>query len=102
MSPHPPIPESLWNTVAPEAQAALRDAFAALERRIVELEARLNLNSTNSSKPPSTDLPAVKLKRRPPVPPSGRKRGGQPGHRRRTRALVPSEQIRETIEVKPT
>src|SRR3954451_24422700 len=102
MSPHPLIPESLWNTVPPEAQAALRVAFAALERRIAELEARLNLNSTNSSKPPSTDPPAVKLKRRPPAPPSGRKRGEQPGHNRHTRALVPPEQLRETFEVKPT
>jgi transposase len=102
MSPHPPIPESLWNTVPPAAQAALRDAFAALERRIAELEARLNLNSTNSSKPPSTDPPAVRLKRRPPAPPSGRKPGGQPGHKRHTRTLVPTEQLRETFEVKPT
>jgi transposase len=66
------------------------------------LEARLNFNSTNSSKRPSTDSPAVKLKRRPPVPPSGRKRGGQPGHNRYTRALVPPERLRETVEVKPT
>jgi transposase len=102
MSAHPPIPESLWNTVPAEAQAALREAFAALDRRIADLEARLNLNSTNSSKPPSTDPPAVKLKRRPPVPPSGRKRGGQPGHKRHTRTLVPPEQLRETFEVKPT
>src|SRR5436305_1699291 len=102
MSPHPSIPESLWNTVPPEAQAALLAVFASLEKRIAELEARLNLNSTNSSKPPSTDPLAVKLKRRPPVPPSGRKRGGQPGHKRHTRALVPPEQLRETFEVKPT
>jgi transposase len=109
MSPHPPITEPLWNTVPPEAQAALLKAFGSLERRIVELEktiaelqARLNLNSTNSSKPPSTDPPAVKLKRRPPTPPSGRKRGGQPCHKRHTRALVPPEQLRETFEIKPT
>src|SRR5262245_265005 len=102
MSPHPPIPESLWNTVPPEAQAALLAVIASLEKRIAELEARLDLNSTNSSKPPSTDPPAVKLKRRPPAPPSGRKRGGQPGHKRHTRALVPPEQVRETFEVKPT
>src|SRR3954465_12291971 len=77
MTPHPPIPEPLWNTVPPEAQAAFLEVFSSLERRITELEkqiaelqARLNLNSTNSSKPPSTDLPAVKLKRRPPAPPS--------------------------------
>src|SRR5262245_37159189 len=102
MSPHPPIPESLWNTVPPEAQAALLAVIASLEKRIAELQATLNLNSTNSSKPPSTDPPAVKLKRRPPAPPSGRKRGGQPGHKRHTRALVPPEQLRETFEVKPT
>jgi hypothetical protein len=43
----------------------------------------------------------VKDKRRPPAPPSGRKRGGQPGHRRHTRAMVPPEHVRETFEVKP-
>jgi transposase len=87
--------------VPPEAQAALMVLITSLEKRIAELEARLDQNSTNSSKPPSTDPPAVKVKRRPPVPPSGRKRGGQPGHKRHTRALVPPEQIRETFEVKP-
>src|SRR5262249_6989652 len=102
MSPHPSISESLWNTVPPEAQAAIVGVIASLERRAGEWEARLTLNSTNSSKPPSSDPPAVKLKRRPPAPPSGRKRGGQPGHKRHTRALVPPEQLRETFEVKPT
>src|SRR3954454_14658607 len=109
MSPRPPIPEPLWNTIPPEAQVALLEIFGSVERRIADLEktiaelqARLNLNSTNSSKPPSTDPPVVKLKRRPPTPPSGRKRGGQPGHKRHTRAPVPPEQLRETFEVKPT
>src|SRR6266487_2288092 len=82
MSPHPSIPEALWSTVPPEAQAALLAFIASLERRIAELEHRLNLNSTNSSRPPSSDPPAVKVKRRPPPLPSGRKRGGQPGHKR--------------------
>jgi transposase len=102
MSPHPPIPESLWNTVPPQAQAAILAVIASLETRIAGLEARLNQNSTNSSKPPSSDPPTVKLKRRPPAPPPGRKRGGQPGHKRHIRALVPPEQLRETFEVKPT
>jgi transposase len=102
MSPHPSIPESLWNTVPPEAQAAILAVITALEKRVAELEQRLNLNSTNSSKPPSSDPPAVKAKRRPPPPPSGRNRGGQPGHDRHTRALVPPEQLRETFEIKPT
>jgi transposase len=102
MLPQPPIPETLWNTVPPDAQAAILAVIASLEKRIADLEARLNLNSTNSSKPPSTDPPAVKLKRRPPAPPTGRNRGGQPGHKRHTRTLVPAEQLREIFEVKPT
>src|SRR5579875_2826321 len=101
MSPHPSIPESIWSTVPPEAQAAILAVIASLEKRIADLEARLGQTSTNSSKPPSTDPHAVKVKRRPPVPPSGRKRGGQPGHKRHTRALVPPEELRETFEVKP-
>lgn len=62
MIPQPPIPEPLWKTVPPEAQVAILAVFdsltgrvAELERRISDLEARLRLNSTNSSKPPSSD-----------------------------------------------
>jgi transposase len=99
MSDPPPILESLWQTVPPEAQAALRARFEDLERRIAESEERLNKNSTNSSRPPSSDPPSVK--RRPPAPASGKKRGGQPGHRHRPRALVPPEGLRQVIECRP-
>jgi transposase len=103
----PPIPEPLWNTASPELQAAILALVAVYEQRIAQLEARVNdlenrlkLNSTNSSKPPSSD--PIGLKRKPPVPSTGRKRGGQPGHRKAHRALVPPEKIRETIHCKPT
>lgn len=99
MSDVPLIPESLWDTVPPEAQAAIRALVETLERRIAHLEERLNKNSTNSSKPPSSDPPSVK--RRPPAPPSGKKRGGQPGHRHHPRALIPPEQLRQVIDCKP-
>ena len=99
MSAAPPIPEPLWSTVPPEAQAALRTRFERLEQRIADLEERLNTNSTNSSKPPSSDPPSVQ--RQPPAPPSGKKRGGQPGHRHHPRGLVPPEQLRRVIECKP-
>jgi transposase len=102
MSLPPSIPEFLCNTVPPKAQAAFLAVIVSLEKRIADLEARLNQDSTNSSRPPSSDPPALNLKRRPPVPSSGGKRGGQPGHKRHNRALVALDQIRETFEVKPS
>ena len=102
-----PIPEDLWAKVPPAAQAAIAAVFLAmrqrvddLETRVGDLEARLKLNSTNSSRPPSSD--PIGTKRKPPAPPSGKRRGGQPGHRKARRSLVPPEEIRETFHCKPT
>ena len=72
----------------------------ALQQQVDDLRQRLNQNSTNSSRPPSSDPPHVK--RRPPKPSSGRQRGGQPGHARQQRPLVPPEQIKQAISVKPS
>jgi transposase len=106
MSQQLPIPEPLWNTIPADAQTALLAAWKAMEDRIAELEAvvcdlqaRLQLNSTNSSKPPSSD--PIGLKRKPPAPPSARKRGGQPGHRKAFRALIPPEKLRSSTDCKP-
>src|SRR6516165_7984088 len=107
MSQQLPIPEPLWSTIPADAQAALLAAWKAMEDRIAELEAkvrdlqaRLQLNSTNSSKPPSSD--PIGLKRKPPTPPSGRKRGGQPGHPKAFRALVPPEKLRSSRDCRPS
>jgi hypothetical protein len=51
----PPIPEPLWGTVPTQAQAALLVLLNSLYQRIAALEGRLNQNSTNSSKRPSSD-----------------------------------------------
>jgi transposase len=99
MKDRPPLPQAIWDTLSSEAQAAISALVDSFERRIADLEERLNTNSTNSSKPPSSDPPSVK--RRPPAPPSGRKQGGQPGHRPHARALVPPEQLRKVIECRP-
>src|SRR5262245_54823818 len=107
MNPQPPIPEPLWSTVPPDAQAALwaawkslQDRIAALEAQVRDLQARLQLNSTNSSKPPSSD--PIGLNRKPPTPPSRRKRGGQPGHPKAFRPLVPPERLHSSRDCKPS
>src|SRR5215472_14647443 len=102
-----PIPEPLWSSIPAEAQAALvaawkslQDRIAALEAQVRDLQARLQLNSTNSSKPPSSD--PIGLKRKPPTPPSRRKRGGQPGHPKAFRPLVPPERLHSSLDCKPS
>jgi transposase len=80
-----------------------RQKYAMLvfvHKRCEELERRLNLNSTNSSKPPSSDGPHVK--RKPKEQPSGRKPGGQPGHKGNSRVPFTKDQLSEpTINVVP-
>ena len=102
----PPLPVNLWRQIPPAAQAAIlalvqqhEQRLQALQQQVDDLRQRLNQNSTNSSRPPSTDPPHVK--RRPPKPPSCRKRGGQPGHRRQLCPLVPPEQVKATVQLKP-
>ena len=79
--------------------AALRVEHGALHERVRELEARLGQTSANSSRPPSSDPPQAPA--RPKAPPSGRKRGGQPGHRGTCRALLPVEQVDEVLAIVP-
>jgi transposase len=100
----PPLPtpaHALLEQVATlrRENAALRAENAILHERIRELEARLGQNSSNSSHPPSSDPPQAPT--RPQAPPSGRKRGGQPGHPGVYRALLPIEQVNEVREIGP-
>jgi transposase len=77
----------------------LAATIEALRQQIAELTAQLKQNSSNSSRPPSSDPPSA-----PPAKPkkqSGRKRGGQPGHNKHERALVPPEKVTATHVLKP-
>jgi transposase len=79
---------------------------AALERRVVELEAlvrdlraKLNNNASNSSTPPSANplgapKPVVKKK-------SSRQPGGQPGHPPHLKQLLPPERVKDTFVFVP-
>src|SRR6266699_2817972 len=78
-SPSEPSKEDLIALIA-----ALRAENAALKARLAELERRLELNSSNSGKPPSSDglkKPArvTSVRER-----SGKKPGGQKGHKGET------------------
>jgi transposase len=96
-----PEPAPLWEQLAMLRleNATLRAENAVLHERIRDLEARLGQNSTNSSRAPSSDPPRAPV--RPQAPPSGRKRGGQPGHRGTYRSLLSVEQVDEIVAVVP-
>jgi hypothetical protein len=85
------ITEELIGRQTMEAQAIIR----ALLAKIQELQDRLNQSPRNSSVPPSAEHPHAK----PPRPRSRalRRRGGQPGHPRHERPLLPSGQCDEVI-----
>ena len=83
--------------------AAQQERVQQLVKQVIDLQklveelrdeiARLKKNSSNSSKPPSSDIvkpPKAKTKGK-------RKSGGQPGHRKYSRQLFLPEQVDEII-----
>src|SRR5580658_9638740 len=83
-----------------EQQKQIADA----EKQIADLERQLALrkqNSTNSSKPPSSDGLAGEPRERGRRKKSRRKVGGQPGHRGAHRPLVAAERVDEIRPVLP-
>src|SRR4051812_2783335 len=107
MRTRPPLPARLWGSLPPEVRglilalraevAELQAKVQSLQQQVQTLQDRLNRNSTNSSRPPSSDPPSVK--RRPPRPPSSLRTGGQPGHVGHNRPLLPPDR---TLVLKPT
>lgn len=97
MSATPPLPPELWDKTPPDVREAILALVLLFEQRIAGLEARLGQDSSNSSRPPSSDGPQVK--RGVPRPPTGRRRGGQKGHPKHGRVLLPPDEV---IDHKPS
>ena len=89
----PPTP-ALPGTVA-ECHALIEQLLA----RVQALEERVNLNSNNSSRPPSSNGPAHpnRAQRRA----SQRKRGAQPGHKGHSRAMLDESEVDRLIDCRP-
>jgi transposase len=88
-----------------EQRRLLEEMRATIERqtaRIEELERQVNQNSHNSHKPPSSDGPGTFRRGQLPAREKGRKRGGQTGHEGHHRGLLPSEEVDERVEVRPS
>lgn len=98
----PPITPEQLAALPPEVRAVVQAIIGHYERRIGELTAeleRLKKTPRNSSLPPSSEHPHAKPP--PAKPKSKRPRGGQPGHEKHERALVPTEQCQHVVPVKP-
>lgn len=80
--------------------AELRRQVGELSRVVEELRSAANRNSRNSSMPPSSDPPAAPAATT--KAPTGRKCGGQPGHAKHVRPLVPAEQAKEILHYHPS
>src|SRR3990172_9442941 len=103
MPPDLPVSEEDWNQTPAAVQALLLTLWqqvAELQAEVAQLREQVGRNSQNSSQPPSSDPPNAAP--HPPRTPSGRKPGGQPGHAGHGRKLLPVEQVKRVVELKPT
>jgi len=98
------VTEEIIVRQSPEAQAIIRlllAKIAELQARIEELQ-RQGKGKTpqNSSLPPSTQHPHARPQ--PPKRKSKKKRGGQPGHEKHERPLIPTDQCDDMQPLRPT
>src|SRR5262249_12519401 len=97
------ISEAEWTALPAHGQAVvigLVEENRQLRLTISKLEEQLRRNSQNSSQPPSQHKAAQKpMQEETPRP--RRRRGGQPGHRGRGRALVSVEAVDQLVVHRP-
>jgi transposase len=103
MPPGLPITAEDWENTPASVQGViimLWREIQTLKEQMAKLQERVNKNSQNSSKPPSSDPPQ---KRNYPKPePSGEKKGGQKGHHGRGRKLKAAEEVSRIVKSLPT
>lgn len=98
----PTLSSDLLASLPPAVVAVIEwqaEQIRRLTMRVAELEAKLGKDSTNSSKPPATTHPHAK----PPSskPKSKRAQGGQPGHDKHERALIPTSACQAVVPCVP-
>jgi transposase len=106
---HPEIAPEDWQRIPPSVQQVILhvlERVIVLEQEVRRLRAenerrreQTRRSSRNSSQPPSGDAPSTPPRRR--REPSGKARGGQPGHRGHQRKLYPVEQCRTVTDHRP-
>lgn len=107
LPPELPIPAGDWEQTPASVRAVVLvlwqqvQEVESLKAEVAELKEQLNRNSRNSSQPPSSDRldqqkPQSKEKK------TGRKRGGQPGHKGQQRQWVPVEEVDKVVPCKLT
>lgn len=102
-SPSPITPEQIA-ALPPEFQVLIRSIVDHYERRVAALEAELaavKKTPRNSSLPPSSEHPHAKPPRDKENKGTGKKPGGQPGHPRHERPLIPTEQCHAVVPLTP-
>jgi transposase len=95
-----PFTEQDWEHTPPAVQAylhSLRHEMGQLQDQVESLEARLHQDSTTSSRPPSSDSPYKKPRRRTGSSPRTRKGGGKPGHRGHRQVLLAPTSVEDVL-----
>lgn len=105
-----PIPPEDFEKTLPSVQAVLtllweenqilKGQVERFQSQVEKLNERVNKNSQNSSKPPSSDPPQKPKYSKPEL--SGEKKGGRNGHHGHGRKLKPPDQVSRIVKSLPT
>lgn len=97
----PHLPPDVAAEMTPSVRAFVEALIDYYEKSNAELQAQIQkLTPQNSSLPPSSQHPHAKPKR-PPAQGKKKKRGGQKGHPKHHRELIPQEQCDDVVPLHP-